>query len=259
MCAGKHINSSFSGLKNTSRTNSLPLFHSRSYMLVAEIIRPFSDPPRFKKDVWERRTTYVCLEWRVFRSSAKQGQELGKWGRFLRGLDRLLHFLTHRTLWVVKSPISFQLWGVYSPFTVPLLFSTTWINRGWEMGRRARQEKGGTDPFGTCLPLTAHPSCRPSLRGLGALCQTTALQKGRAELALLIFIAVDLPQLMGNEAWAAEATQSDIHRLWCSHLSIFWIRRRRWYGSRCRECERVSLGEIQIRSVWVCSHRVGKG
>lgn len=48
------------------------------------------------------------------------------------------------------------------------------------MGRRARQEKGGKDPFGTCLPLTAHPSCCPSLRGLGALCQTTALQKGKS-------------------------------------------------------------------------------
>lgn len=66
------------------------------------------------------------------------------------------------------------------------------------MGRRVRQEKGEKDPCGTCLPHATHPSCRPNLRGLGGLCQTTARMKKKQSLHLFIFIVVDLPQLTGN-------------------------------------------------------------
>lgn len=45
------------------------------------------------------------------------------------------------------------------------------------MGRRVRQENGAKDPFGTYLPHAAHPSCRPSLRGLAGFGQTTVNQE----------------------------------------------------------------------------------
>lgn len=116
-------------IKNTSRTNSLPLFHSLSYKLVADIIRRnksglFRSPP-IQKGCMGASDNICVSEWRVFRSSAKQGQELGKWGRFLKGLGPTTAFSHTQDTVGCKKSYQFPAVRCIQPFHCPLLFSTT--------------------------------------------------------------------------------------------------------------------------------------
>lgn len=68
------------------------------------------------------------------------------------------------------------------------------------MGRRVRQEKGGKDPFGTCLPRAETSLMSPQFTWPWWTLPNNCWPGEKVKLALLIFIVVDLPQLTGNEA-----------------------------------------------------------
>lgn len=152
---------------------------------------------------WPRLTYYVSLGRRAFGSSTNRAKNWER-GRFLRVLDQLLHFLTRGTLGCKKS---YQLPAVrcIQPFYRPLLFSTTWINRGWEMGRRGKTRERRKGSLWYLFTSCSISFMSPQFTWPWWTLPNNCSPGERVKLALLLVIVVDLPQLMGNEAWAAEA------------------------------------------------------
>lgn len=167
-----------------------------------------------------------------------------RWGCFSEGLGPTAALSHPQDTMGCKKSYQFPAVRCIQPFHYPLLSFATWINRVWEIGQEIRKEKGGKDPFGTCLLHAIHPSCLLYFHGLGRLSQTTTRQM--KNLAMLIFIVVDLPQLTGNEAWAAEARLSEILPCIC-HFYFFTIFiRHSGRGDLHPASKHVSL------SMWLC-------